>query len=147
MNSRYERAGTIGFRCAADVPGSNATLECGGKALCGTFQAPEATVELPKSSADQWIIWGGAKSTRSNSGMDISEARSGSSGMVLTVCNGTQTTFSWAAGRSGLGSCLVNGSDGIVFNVSGAAGKTSTLSVYAGATASAAMIEATLMDG
>ena len=63
------------------------------------------------------------------------------------MCNGTQSTFSWGEGSSALGSCLVNGSDGIVFNVSAPAGKTSTLSVYAGATASAAMITATLMDG
>ena len=33
MNSRYERAGTLGFRCAADVPGSD-TRECGGKSVC-----------------------------------------------------------------------------------------------------------------
>jgi len=34
MNSRYERAGTLGFRCAADVPGSQ---ECGGKQVCNTL--------------------------------------------------------------------------------------------------------------
>jgi len=84
MNARYERAGTIGFRCAADVPGSNASLECGGKALCGTFQAPKAIVDLPQSGSAQWVVWGGAKSTRSNAGRDISEAASGSSEMALT---------------------------------------------------------------
>jgi len=34
MNSRYERAGTLGFRCAADVAGSDTGGCGGGKAVC-----------------------------------------------------------------------------------------------------------------
>ena len=39
MNPRYERAGTLGFRCAADVPGSD-QLDCGAERICGRFGAP-----------------------------------------------------------------------------------------------------------
>ena len=146
MNARYERAGTIGFRCAADVAGSD-KLDCGGKALCGTFHAPPATVELPDSGSE-WIVFGGATSARSDDGeRAISEAVSGDADGVLEPCNGTQSTFRWAAGSSALGVCLGNGSSGVLFNVSATAGKQQTLTVYAGATASAAMVTATLLDG
>ena len=147
MNSRYERAGTIGFRCAADVPGSD-TLDCGDKALCGRFQAPAAKVELPDSDREEWIVWGGAGSVRSDDGRrSISEAVSGGADEALVVCNGTQSTFYWQRGSSARGTCLANGTKGILFNVSATPGKSQTLSVYAGATASAAMMTATLLDG
>jgi hypothetical protein len=155
MNSRYERAGTIGFRCAADVPGTDKPLDCGGKALCGRFNAPAARVSLSDSDAKEaeeeekeWIVWGGAKSARSDDGLrSISEAVAGAANDALVPCNGTQTTFIWSAGSSTMGSCIANGTDGILFNVSARAGKRSLLTVYAGSIAAAAMITATLTDG
>eukprot|EP01050_Picozoa_sp_SAG11_P011577 SAG11_NODE_1237_length_5426_cov_4.878543_4_plen_1325_part_00 len=148
MNSRYERAGTVGFRCAADIPGTDKPLDCGGKPLCGRFNAPAARVQLPESGTEEWIVWGGAKSARSDDGRrSISEAVSGTVGDALVPCNGTQSTFIWSAGTTSMGSCIANGTDGILFNVSARSTKVSSLMVYAGSVAAAAGISATLIDG
>ena len=64
LGHRYERAGTLGFRCAADVAGSDA-LDCGSKPLCGRLEAPDASV--PLSTADsEWVAWDGAETVRSS---------------------------------------------------------------------------------
>eukprot|EP01052_Picozoa_sp_SAG31_P003370 SAG31_NODE_128_length_23532_cov_21.204754_15_plen_668_part_00 len=152
MNSRYERAGTVGFRCAADVPGSDSPPQCGGKLVCGGFQAPTPHVEL--TASDEWVVWDGGKLARSPMGKRISMAVSGAPGAALAACNGTQTTFSWTDALrhqydSSAGTCLLghNGKRGIVFNVSTGATAPARLTVWAGSTAGAAMVTATLIDG
>jgi formylglycine-generating enzyme required for sulfatase activity len=149
MNSRYERCGTIGFRCAADVAGSD-ELDCRGDKVCGKFDAPAAAVDLAASGANvEWVMWDGPTTVRSPlSKKRISDATSGLPGAALAPCNGTQSTFSWAGGKSAMGTCLANGTDGVLFTVSSLeAGKKSVLSVYAGTLAASAMITATLVDG
>ena len=44
MNSRYERAGTLGFRCAADVPGNQ---ECKGRTVCNTLNRCTCVITGP----------------------------------------------------------------------------------------------------
>ena len=139
-----ERAGTVGFRCAADVPGS-ANLDCGGKSLCGRFQAPDASVTL--ASADEWVVFAGNSTVRSSTGTKISAA---ASSQPLTACNGTQSTFTWDGGEksTSAASCIANGTNSIVFTVAATPGAApTTLSVYGGATGAGVMITATLHDG
>jgi hypothetical protein len=90
MNSRYERAGTLGFRCAADVPGTDKPMKCKGKTVCGTFDAPNAAVKLPATGAD-WVVWDGATTVRSVGKSRISAATAGVPGAALTPCNRTGT--------------------------------------------------------
>lgn len=139
-----ERAGTVGFRCAADVPGSD-NLDCGGKSLCGRFQAPDASVTL--ASTDEWVVFAGNSTVRSPTGTKISAA---ASLQPLTACNGTQSTLTWDGGkkRTSAASCIGNGNDSIAFTVVATPGAApTTLSVYGGATGAGAMITATLHDG
>jgi len=143
MNSRYERAGTLGFRCAADVKGSD-KLDCAGKPVCGRFDAPNASVNLTEST--EWVLWDGSDTRHSKAGVRISDASASS---PLQPCSGTQTTFTAGAVSTTNGTCLGKGSAGILFHVAApaTAGQESTLSVYAGASGSAAMLTATLVDG
>ena len=148
MNSRYERAGTVGFRCAADVKGSaTSDLDCKGKAICGGLRSPTAVTML--GAAEEWVLLDGADTVRSTKKGRISDPISGEAGQALLACAGTQNTFTWQSGskQSTLGRCLRNGTHGIVFNVNAVQGKRSVLSVYAGSTAASAMITATLQDG
>ena len=62
MDSRYERAGTISFRCAADLPASESARDCqpGGSATaaCGTFDAPAAYTTLTGQGVKDWVAFG-----------------------------------------------------------------------------------------
>lgn len=162
MNSRYERAGTVGFRCAADVKGSDAPLDCGGNAVCSTFEAPAANVKLPveAAAAGEWIVWAGDQVVRSPASATRIGAAKSSTGNPLFGCNGTQSTFAWLKGSTNKGICVTDGSKGIAFTVDAYKKRNknnknknnnndtaSTLTVYAGAVASAAIITATLVDG
>lgn len=148
MNPRYERCGTIGFRCAADHPGSS-TLTCEGENLCGTFRAPLADVTLPSSPPSEWVLWDGNATVRSPGGAArLSDARSGLKGADLIGCNGTQSIFKWSGGNTSMGKCLSNGTQGVIFEVKAFNdNKSSTLSIYSGTIGSAAMLTATLKDG
>ena len=63
FDNRYERAGTVGFRCAADPSAaelaSSAADACGpgAAAPCGTFDAPNAFTTLSGGVKD-WATYG-----------------------------------------------------------------------------------------
>ena len=82
MNPRYERAGTVGFRCAASSPKEEPPCT---KPLCGSFEAPLAAVSL--HDAQEFALWGAAgtaEATRSaGPSRRIGEARGGG----LVYCN------------------------------------------------------------
>ena len=66
MDSRYERAGTIGFRCAADVVPAvpmaeqdDAATPC-SHAPCGSFGAPAAFTTLTQTQTRDWATYGRA---------------------------------------------------------------------------------------
>ena len=52
MNPRYERAGTVGFRCAADLP---APPPC-SDAVCATFEAPSAFTDVTSMGTLDWAV-------------------------------------------------------------------------------------------
>jgi hypothetical protein len=96
--SRYERAGTIGFRCAQDLPvgaavqDSSSGRSC-GKALCGSFSPPSAFTDL-STGATEWAAWGapgtGAGATRGSgesSGVISDISLSGGDTEKLKQCN------------------------------------------------------------
>ena len=62
MDDRYERAGTIGFRCAADVPAAESARPCvpggSGSKACGTFDAPAAFTDLTAPGVTDWVAFG-----------------------------------------------------------------------------------------
>jgi formylglycine-generating enzyme required for sulfatase activity len=60
MDSRYERAGTVGFRCAADLPTAEAAHPCqaGGTSACGKFDAPAAFTTLGGKEVKDWMTFG-----------------------------------------------------------------------------------------
>ena len=63
MDSRYERAGTIGFRCAADVADQDQDQTCApGQALCASFQAPDAFTDV--DGTNDWVVAGSVMQSR-----------------------------------------------------------------------------------
>lgn len=62
MDDRYERAGTIGFRCAADLTAAESTRSCvpgsSGSTACGTFDAPAAFTDLTQTGVNDWVAYG-----------------------------------------------------------------------------------------
>eukprot|EP01043_Picozoa_sp_COSAG02_P074429 COSAG02_NODE_14897_length_1225_cov_0.920959_1_plen_292_part_00 len=157
--SRYERAGTISFRCAQDLPVAEQTSSC-GQALCGSFEPPDAFTDLSSSvSASQWAVWGvhgtGVDATRSSGEMVISDV----SGQAIKQCNARhqQVAFSWTGanttGGANVGSnvtdvgiCQEDGTGMRVVVRPRQAGNYS-LSLFAGAQAGSHSIDATLTNG
>jgi formylglycine-generating enzyme required for sulfatase activity len=86
MNPRYERGGTVGFRCAADAsPQQRSEANSGCNAsLCVSFDAPRPTVWL-RENAKEFALWGAAGTaiaTRSpGPSRLIGEAQAGSGGL------------------------------------------------------------------
>lgn len=146
MNSRYERAGTLGFRCAADIAGLD-NIDCQGQPLCGKFTAPNAKVSL--NPAGKWVVWTDIDPTKPQSFTAISKAASVSpEGSPLSRCNATQTSFLIPQNKSTTEAiCQVNGSTGIYFSVAPTAIGNQTLSIYVGAApGSTLMITSNLTD-
>ena len=90
MDDRYERAGTIGFRCAADLPASETARPCSASSAkaCGTFDAPDAFTTLTGTGVKDWATYGKASSMASGSGhlpVDISSL-GGDPEVVPTAC-------------------------------------------------------------
>ena len=165
MSAAYERAGTIGFRCAQDLP--VAEQETCTDALCGSFSAPDAFADLTGGGGDQWTAWGvsgtdainsagGTSSISALSGGKVSLAKCAGHGAPSTVDSaGQQVAFSWtngptsnatAANTTAPGVCQVNG-DGVTFTVKPGKAGTHTLSLYAGTQHASHNITATLTDG
>lgn len=62
MDDRYERAGTVGFRCAADLPTTQLAASAGacraGVAPCGRFDAHDAFTSLTAAGVKDWATYG-----------------------------------------------------------------------------------------
>lgn len=151
MSSRYERAGTIGFRCVQDVPVAEQS-SCTAP-LCGSFEPPSAFVDLSKSA--EWAAWGvsGSSTVIRNSGSAGAISDVAHTNASLTTCRG-QLSFSWTDGSGAnattvnntrVGVCQANGG-GIALTVTSKPGK-HTFSVFASSQAASFIINATLTDG
>lgn len=157
MSPRYERAGTISFRCAQDLPVAEQTSTC-GQPLCGSFAPPSAFTNLG-SLGSQWAVWGvsgaGISATRSSGGMGISDI---SAVQPLKQCNlqRPQVAFSWTGANTtgnatgtnvtAVGVCQQDGS-GIKLVVQPRTIGNHSLSLFAGTQAGSHRIDAMLSDG
>lgn len=160
MNPRYERAGTVSFRCAQDLPVVEQTKSC-GQVLCGNFSPPAAFTNLSSTaSASQWVVWGvhgtGVGTTRSSGEAVISDV----SGQAIKQCNAQhqQVAFSWTGANAtdganatgsnvtAVGVCQEDGA-GIYFMVSPRHAGNYSLSLFAGAQGGSHSIDVTLSDG
>ena len=102
MNARYERAGTIGFRCAADVPsdlGKGGSDACNAP-LCGGFVAAPAFVDLPQAGSLDWVAWS-ANTSRHGGGGNAISVITAVGNASLAPCTGGQYFFSWSGGTGG----------------------------------------------
>lgn len=153
MDARYERAGTIGFRCAADVP---APAPCADK-VCGTFDAPNAFTNLDSSSASDWLAFHGAASSNGV----VSVKKAGGSGNIKTpstsnlqACAVTPVSVSWTDGPSSMpiaanvsnAACHIGKQATIQFNVD-VTEASQTLHVVAGTYGMSPWINATVANG
>eukprot|EP01043_Picozoa_sp_COSAG02_P057112 COSAG02_NODE_6880_length_3311_cov_1.479763_2_plen_720_part_00 len=160
MNPRYERAGTVSFRCAQDLPVVEQTKSC-GQALCGSFSPPAAFTTLSSTaSASQWVVWGlhgtGVGTTRSSGEAAISDV----SGQAIKQCNARQqqVAFSWTGANAtdganatgsnvtAVGVCQEDGAGMRLTVIPRQAGNYS-LSLFAGAQGGSHSIDAILSDG
>jgi hypothetical protein len=155
MKDRYERAGTVGFRCAADEK-PDQTDPCvvhpASSRLCGGFEAPRAVVDLGgankaagDSEADEWALF--AVENVSASG-PLASRISIKTGNLLRV-NGTQIQFRYPPAADTIAG--VSGGQEILLslaleNLTSDSGRYE-LTVYAGAFSAPHAITATLVDG
>lgn len=106
MDARYERARTIGFRCAADVSTPRVTPHAprhsaGTNLLQGSFQSPNAFTDVSVLGVRDWIVpvpnrtqpsqtWHFA---RKNGATRISNVSA--NGADLSYCTGPQPEVHW----------------------------------------------------
>jgi hypothetical protein len=158
MDARYERAGTVGFRCAADLHQPPSCTD----PLCASFEAPDAFIDVTATGARDWIVPMplGANGSSTLARKDIETpliSQFGAAGSALTPCTTPPpgVSLSWTDGSgcslcasarnvSGELLCSVGGS--IVFSVA-ASTDTRTLTVIGGAFAASPIFNATLSDG
>jgi hypothetical protein len=150
MGDRYERAGTVGFRCAADEK-PDQTDPCGvhpGSRLCGGFEVPHAVVDLGGANraaggAEDWAVFANVSASG-----PLASRISIKTGNLSRV-NGTQIRFRYPpaaetiAGVSGGQEFLLSLA---LENLTSGSGMYE-LTVYAGAFSAPHAITATLVDG
>lgn len=161
MSPRYERAGTISFRCAQDLPMTEQTSSC-GQALCGSFAPPAAFTDLSSNvGASEFAVWGisgtGIGATRSSGDTAISDIYSR---QPLKQCNlqHQQVAFSWTGANTtggsnatgsnvtAVGVCQQHGT-GMHLVVRPRHAGNHSLSLFAGTQAGSHSIDVTLSDG
>ena len=94
MDDRYERAGTIGFRCAADLLAAESADNCSATAAkpCGTFDAPAAYTTLTGAGVKDWATYGRqSRMVKGNTPINIHVIRT----HHITVLGLLMTCLSW----------------------------------------------------
>ena len=89
FDDRYERAGTVGFRCAADPPAAELASAVVGTACKGGFDAPDAFTSLTTAGVKDWATYGlvarmasGSKELPAN----VTALAAGAAAAALTYC-------------------------------------------------------------